>query len=145
MDLWQYQFRTEHQYMPVRVGCVIRDFFFSRADDDFMLLDFDIDGEVNEVRGDYGELMLVAARAFSSSFNAKAVRNEVAAVRSTNSRRFVLFEGNGMIRICLSRFESPDLFGEFGVSPIGVTYLLTNTDMFDALTKAIDKDSSVRI
>jgi hypothetical protein len=79
------------------------------------------------------EIQHFASEAFIKSFAIEAVYGDIFAISSIESCRFVVFEGDGLIRICYSNDDKIDHLNELGVAVEDISSLLLTTDVFDYL------------
>lgn len=78
------------------------------------------------------DVLKILKTAFLASFQL-VNRNfsDMATIRSNRTRRFIIVEDDGLVRICLATVDPVPDFSDFGAEVNDASQLLINTDLFD--------------
>lgn len=79
-----------------------------------------------------GDVFEILKTAFLASFQL-VNRNfsDMATIRSNRTRRFIIVEDDGLVRICLATVDPVPDFSDFGAEVADASSLLIATDLFD--------------
>jgi len=136
MKLLQYRFKENDFKESSYVGCELESFFSKVGD--LELVGISVDGDAHEGvrRRRLGpqEISTVIARSFEQSYAVKAIDYEKAAsIKSLNSCRFLVFEDDGLLRMCYASEDDVLCFSKISPQVSVVSQLLVETDLFDFL------------
>lgn len=135
MKLIQYRFSTNDAKISSRIGSIVESFFSSVTDGNFMA--FYIDGEFRDrivrkyIRSD--DIQSISSESFYQSYLETLSYGKVWALKAVSSCHFIVFEDDGLLRICCSNDDRPPDFGETNPVISDASELLITTDLFDHL------------
>lgn len=133
MKLIQYRFLKNDAGAALDIARGIQDLFESTGDTNLVML------QVAEPSRDRlivvpvnpHQLFGIIQNSFSQSFSKNIDYNTIATVKSCKSCRFVVFEDDGLVRICYSQGDEPLKFNSNYTEKADVSRLLIDTDLFD--------------
>jgi len=136
MKLLQYRFATDDINESSYIGRKIESFF--RTVNDLHLIGiFSLatgSGGVERKRLQPSALSLVVEQSFQQSYSIHKIDySKWASIRSSESCRFVVFEDDGLLRICYSSNDNIIDFEKLSPRITDVSHLLAETDLFDFL------------
>jgi hypothetical protein len=136
MKLLQYRFSADDVIESSYVGREVRSFF--RKVNDLKLNGvFSIAaavGGVERKRLQLRNLALVAEQSFRQSFSINNIEYcKGASIKSSESCRFIVFEDDGLVRICYSSNDDAIKFDKLSPQIADASNLLVETDLFDFL------------
>jgi hypothetical protein len=136
MKLLQYRFSADDVNESAYVGREV-ELFFRRANDLNLIGIFSIatePGGVERKRLQPSDLPLIIEQSFQQSYSIEKIDySKRASIKSSESCRFVVFEDDGLLRICYSSDNDTIKFVKLSPQISDVSNLLIETDLFDFL------------
>lgn len=133
MKLLQFRFAEEHKIHASQIGQKIQSIFAAEDDSKIKAIYATPESGPRYSLRSRDDVSGIASDAFEKSFGDVTSYGEVFAISSIGSCRFVVFEENGLVRICLSNDDESEIFGELAIEGADFSDLLVATDLFDYL------------
>jgi len=133
MKLLQYRFPADAVKEASYIGQEVEAFFCGIDDSNLMSIKSShrgiVRGSVN-----VGEIARIVTQSFEQSYEMGNIDYEkYVSIRSSKSCRFLVFEDDGLLRICFSNVDSVILFSKLSPKFSDESRLLIETDLFDFL------------
>ena len=133
MRLVQFRFDERHRLVAHEIGQKIQGIFWAELDQKIKVVSSTREGGPQYLLRGLDAVDHIASEAFENSFRSTTHYGSVFALKSINSCRFVFFDADGLVRVCLSNDDDVQFFSSLGVQIEDVSDLLVSTDIFDYL------------